>query len=154
MSLLVSTKIVRNFWFYVKVKCKWIFFATSHGNSPFHGIAGIKKQLVTRAILQRPISNQILTAEKMFEFCVKGIKRIDFLFLKNQEIGKRDRYQRTDTVPGIRSFHHSIPIWFNYRFKVHFTWSFLLHLVWLQYCWFTWVRGYIFPFSVFCMFVR
>ena len=75
-----------------------------------HHLAGTKNQLVTRAILQRPISNQILTADKMFEFCVEEIKRIHFLFLKNQQIGKKDRYQRTDTVPGIRSFHHSIPI--------------------------------------------
>ena len=53
------------------VKCGWNFFATSHGKSPCHGIAGTVKGLITRASLQQPISNQILTADKMFEFCVE-----------------------------------------------------------------------------------
>ena len=86
------------------VKCEWYFSATSHWKSPCDGIGGTVKQLVTRASLQRPISNQILTVDKMFEFCVEGIKTIDFLFLKNQEIGNirlnmEERYERTDTVP-------------------------------------------------------
>ena len=51
----------------------------------------------------------------MFEFCVDEIKGIDFLFLKNQEIGNirvnmEERYKRADTVPGTRSFHQFIPI--------------------------------------------
>ena len=97
------------------VKCEWNFFATSHGKSPCDGIGGTVKRLVTRASLQRPISNQILTADKMFEFCVEEIKGIDFLFLKNQEIGNirvnmEERYKRADTVPGTRSFHQFIPI--------------------------------------------
>ena len=97
------------------VKCEWNFFATSYGKSPYDGIEGTVKRLVTRASLQRPISNQILTADKMFEFCVEEIKGIDFLFLKNQEIGNirvnmEERYKRADTVPGTRSFHQFIPI--------------------------------------------
>ena len=61
------------------------------------------------------MSNQILTADKVFEFYVEQIKGIDFLFLKNQEIGNvrvnmEERYKRTDTVPGTRSFHQFIPI--------------------------------------------
>ena len=89
--------------------------ATSHGKSPSDGIRGKVKRLVTRATLQRPISNQILAADKMFEFCVEEIKGIDFLFLKNQEIGNirvnmEERYKRADTVPGTRSFHQFIPI--------------------------------------------
>ena len=40
---------------------------------------------------------------------------IDFLFLKNQEIGNirvnmEERYKRADLVPGTRSFHQFIPI--------------------------------------------
>ena len=61
------------------------------------------------------MSNQILTADKVFEFYVEQIKGIDFLFLKDQEIGNvrvnmEERYKRTDTVPGTRSFHQFIPI--------------------------------------------
>ena len=97
------------------VKCEWNFFATSHGKSPCDGIGGTVKQLVTKASLQRPISNQILTVDKMFEFCVEEIKGIDFLFLKNPENGNirvnmEERYKRADTVPGTRSFHQFIPI--------------------------------------------
>ena len=62
------------------VKCAWNFFATSHGKSPFDGIGETVKRLVTRASLQQPISNQIVTAEKMFECCVEEIKGIDFCF--------------------------------------------------------------------------
>ena len=55
----------------------------------------------------------------MFEFCVEGIKTIDFLFLKNQEIGNirlnmEERYERTDTVPeaglSIISFQYLIQL--------------------------------------------
>ena len=75
----------------------------------------IVKQIVTRASLQQAISNQILTADKLFGFCVEEIKGIEFLFLKNQEIGNikvnmEERYKRTDTVPGTRSFHQFILI--------------------------------------------
>ena len=56
-----------------------------------------------------------MTAYKILEFCVEEIKGIDFLFLKNQEIGNirvnmEERYKRADTVPGTRSFHQFIPI--------------------------------------------
>ena len=52
----------------------------------------------------------------MFEFCVDEIKGIDFLFLKNQEIGNirvnmDERYKRAETVPGTGSFHQFIPIY-------------------------------------------
>ena len=57
------------------VKCEWNFFATRHGKSPGDSIGGKVKQLVTRASLQRPISNQILTADKMFEFFVEENKK-------------------------------------------------------------------------------
>ena len=51
----------------------------------------------------------------MFEFCVEEIKGIDFLFLKNQEIGNirvnmEERYKRADTVSETRSFHQFIPV--------------------------------------------
>ena len=44
----------------------------------YDGIGGTVKLLVTRARLQRSISNQILIADKMFEFCVEKIKGIIF----------------------------------------------------------------------------
>ena len=50
-----------------RVKCEWNIFATSHGKSPCNGIGRTVKRLVKRASPQRPISNQILTADKMFD---------------------------------------------------------------------------------------
>ena len=82
-------------------------------------LGGTVKRLVTRTSLQQPISNQILTADKMFEFCVEEIKRIDFLSLINQEIGNirvnmEERYKRADTAlePGLftNSFQYLIQL--------------------------------------------
>ena len=133
------------------------FFATSHGKSPCDGIGGTVKQLVTRASLQWPISNQILTADKIFKFCVKQIKGIDLLFLKNQEIGNiranmDERYKWHSLWNQVFSSIHS-NTWFNYRCKICFRWSVRCCSVWLQYCSFTWARRYTFSFSVCCMFV-
>ena len=50
------------------------------GSHKYGGIGKTVKQLAWRASLQQPISNQILIADKMFEFCVEEIKEIDFLF--------------------------------------------------------------------------
>ena len=96
-----------------RVKCEWNFFAVSHGKSPCDGIDGTVKRLVTGASLQWPISNQILRADKMFEFCVEELKGIYFLFLKNQEIGNirvnmEEIYKRADTVPGPGPFINSL----------------------------------------------
>ena len=91
------------------VKCEWKVFATSDS------IGGTVKRLVMRASLKRPISNQILIADKIFGFCIEEIKGIDFVLLKNQDTGNtrvnaEERCKRVDTVPGTRSFHQSIPI--------------------------------------------
>ena len=44
---------------------EWNFFATSHGKSACDGIGGTVKRLVTRASLQRPYNDQILTSDAM-----------------------------------------------------------------------------------------
>ncbi len=61
------------------------FFATSHGKQPCDGIGGTVKRLVTKASLQRDVSNQILDHKVMLEFCKTQIRDIIFLFVdKNQ----------------------------------------------------------------------
>ena len=50
------------------ITAKWHFFATSHGKQPCDGIGGTVKRLVTKASLQRDVSNQILDHKVMFEF--------------------------------------------------------------------------------------
>ena len=95
--------------------CEWNFFATSHGKSPCDGIGGTVKRLTTRASLQRPISNQILTAEKMFDFCKTEIEGIEFLFIRKDDVvdirsNMETRHRVAKTVDGTRSFHQFIPI--------------------------------------------
>ena len=45
------------------LEADWNFFATSHGKGPSDGVGGIVKRLVSRAILQRPMHDQILTVD-------------------------------------------------------------------------------------------
>ena len=61
------------------ITARWCFFATSHGKSPCDGIEGTVKRLVARASLQRPLDNQILSMEKMFEYCQSNIQGIRFI---------------------------------------------------------------------------
>ena len=62
----------------------WSFFAHSHGKSPCDGIGGTVKRKITKASLQRPLSNQILSFGAVEEFC-SSITGINFF-----SIGKDD----------------------------------------------------------------
>lgn len=98
------------------LKARWSFFATSHGKSPCDGIGGTVKREATRASLQRPLGNQILDAQKLFEFCIEHLsKEILFIFLKKETLqAKRLELKlfgtQPTTVPGTRSFHCFFPI--------------------------------------------
>ena len=45
---------------------QWHFFATSHGKSPYEGLGGTTKRLVTKASLQATVTNPVSTPEQMF----------------------------------------------------------------------------------------
>ena len=97
------------------LSANWTFFASSHGKSPCYGIGGAVKRLTARANLQRPISQQILTAKDMFLFCSENINNISFIFITKQEMmsvreGLEDCFALGSTVPGTRSFHYIEPI--------------------------------------------
>ena len=51
------------------VAAEWHFFATSHGKSAADGIGGTVKRTATKASLQRPIDNQILTPMQLSSSC-------------------------------------------------------------------------------------
>ena len=60
------------------ITARWAFFATSRGkSSSCNGIVGTVKRLVARANMQRPLDDQILPMEKMFEYCELNIKSIN-----------------------------------------------------------------------------
>ena len=98
------------------ITARWSFFATSHEKSPCDGIGGTVKRLVARASLQRPLDNQILSMEKMFEYCKSDIKGINFI----KKISKENiapvrqmlstRFESGKTIPGTRSVHHFSPL--------------------------------------------
>ena len=49
------------------IDAEWNFFATSHGKNACDGIGGTLKRSATKASLQRPYNNQILTARDFFD---------------------------------------------------------------------------------------
>ena len=58
-------------------------FATSRGKTACDGVSGTLKQLVSKASLQRPYDNQIITPQQLYEFACKEIKRNAFLLHNN-----------------------------------------------------------------------
>jgi len=92
------------------VPCSWHFFATSHGKSPCDGIGGTVKRLTARASLQRPVKNQILNAQQMFDFAKDNIKGIKFVWVSAEEVVHSEtslekRFQQAAAIPGTRSLH-------------------------------------------------
>ena len=98
------------------VAAEWTFFATSHGKSPCDDIGGTIKRTVTKASLQRPYNDQILTPAQLFEFCKENINGIDFIFISKEIMEQvrnimNKRFLIVDKpIPGIRNFHHFIPL--------------------------------------------
>ena len=100
------------------ITARWSFFATSHGKSPCDGIGGTVKRLVARASLQRPLDNQILSMEKMFEYCKSDIKGINFIKVSKEDIARvrqmlSTRFESGKTIPGTRVFtifHHFLKV--------------------------------------------
>ena len=67
------------------IAAEWQFFATSHGKTAADGIAGTLKRLATKASLQRPTDNQILSAEQLFTFATNEIHGMNFGYVDNKE---------------------------------------------------------------------
>jgi len=97
------------------LQAEWNFFAMSHGKSACSGLGGTVKRLVTKASLQRPTHDQILTPQSMFSYCTSNISDIQFLFVDNEKItlteGKlKHRMAAARGIPSTRQFHRFVPI--------------------------------------------
>lgn len=97
------------------IPAEWHFYATSHGKSACDGLGGTIKRLVTKASLQRPIHDQILTPLQMFDWAKSNILGMNFAFVTNDEyMATRnkmdDRYLKTVVLSGTRSFHCFVPV--------------------------------------------
>ncbi len=94
---------------------EWNFFATSHGKSACDGIGGTVKRLLTKASLQRPYTDPILTTEAIMEFCTTNIPGIHFLNIPSEDIVKHELklqglFQDAKTVKGTQQFHRLVPV--------------------------------------------
>ncbi|KAJ8018508.1 hypothetical protein HOLleu_43471 [Holothuria leucospilota] len=67
-------------WADFGLAAEWNSFATSHGKIVCDGIGGTVKRLVTKASLQHPYSDQILTSEAIMDFCTENIPGIKLFF--------------------------------------------------------------------------
>ena len=68
-----------------EVDAEWHFFATAHGKGPCDGVGGTVKRLATKACLQRPYDNQILTPHQLFDWAVENFKTVSFEFSTQEE---------------------------------------------------------------------
>lgn len=97
------------------IDAEWNFFATSHGKGPSDGVGGTVKRLVSRASLQRPLSDQILSVDAFFDFCSKKIENIAFGLATKQDYLHeanllKERLQQAETITGTRKLHQITPI--------------------------------------------
>lgn len=94
---------------------EWNFFATSHGKNSCDGIGGTTKREVTRASMQRPYNNQILTPQDMFKYCSEKITGIKYIFVPSEEIKQSEakltkRFELCLPVMGSRRYHRFVPL--------------------------------------------
>jgi hypothetical protein len=97
------------------IECEWHFFATSHGKSPCDGIGGAIKRGTTKASLQRPFKDQIITPEQMFEFCKSYFKEIKFFFIRSSDVKEKEafletRFEKSLTITGTQKLHKFVPL--------------------------------------------
>jgi hypothetical protein len=97
------------------LEADWNFFATSHGKSACDGIGGTVKRLLTKASLQRPYSNPILTIEAVMSFCTESIPGIKFFNVIPEEVTRcgtelKERFEEARTIKGTLQFHRLIPV--------------------------------------------
>ena len=99
----------------IGLEATWYFFATSHDKSSYDGIGGTVKRLTAQSSLQTQNNEQVLSAERMFDFCNSGINGIHFILIWKEEMEHvrkclKLRYKMGSTVPGTMTYHCFTPI--------------------------------------------
>ena len=92
------------------IPAEWHFLATSHGKGPSDGIGGTIKREATKASLQRPYKDQILTALDLFHFVESSLNGIHAEFLicpawQTEEDLLHERFSIAKTIAGTRLLH-------------------------------------------------
>ena len=97
-----------------QIPAEWHFFATSHGKGPYDGIGGTIKREASYYSLKQPYSNQILTAKDLFYFAEKYLQNIKVFYISKNEIKLKvdflkERFAKSKTIAGTRSYHSFVP---------------------------------------------
>lgn len=97
------------------VEAEWHFYATSHGKGVCDGVGGTVKRLATKASLQNPVNNQILTPLQLFEWGKENIPSVMFFYVTNNEYlleekNLEERFAEAVAVTGTQSYHAFIPV--------------------------------------------
>ena len=91
----------------------WSFFATSHGKFPCDDLGETVKQAKI-ASSQRPMSDQIMTIQALFEYCCENISGIQFELLHSDDFQKvqpkmASRFLLGSTIPRTYFFQYFEP---------------------------------------------
>ena len=87
----------------------------SHGKGPSDGIGGTIKREATKASLQRPYHDQILTPQKLFKFIRSNLHGINAKFVTGDDWNIEEellcsRILQAKTIAGTPKLHSFIPI--------------------------------------------
>lgn len=87
------------------IDVEWHFFATSHGKGPCDGLGGAFKRAATKASLQRPLSNQIVSAKDLFQFSQSYDSKMIFSYCTTGEYNiiarqLQNKFNSVNTIVG------------------------------------------------------
>ena len=96
------------------IQAEWHFSATSHGKGDCDGLGGTVKRLATKASLQRPYEDQIMTPLQLHQWASKSIPGVIFEYCTLEEYESEKtklekRFDNSRTIAGTHRLHCFIP---------------------------------------------
>ena len=96
------------------IQAEWHFSATSHGKGACDGLGGTVKRLATKASLQRPYEDQIITPLQLYQWASSSIPGVNFEYCTLEEYDSEKtqlekRFDNSRTIAGTRRLHCFIP---------------------------------------------
>jgi len=96
------------------ISVKRNFHATSHGKCLCDAASASVKRKVANASLQRPLDNQIINAQDVYDFCNSSDLDMHFIMVYKADVDKVREAAKLEkelqAVPGTRSFHQYVPL--------------------------------------------
>lgn len=94
---------------------EWNFFATAHGKGPCDGVGGTIKRKASRASLQLPPDQQILTPKQLFEWASQNLTKMNIRFstievYNSMKDKLEDRFTNAKTIPATQKIHKISPL--------------------------------------------